>query len=572
LRFGVEKLTEVIKVYSLAPGHRSVVKPLLPRASHRLTRAAGLLLIVVGAIVLSGWILGIEILQTLFGPIGMKANTAVALLLVGTAVRLLSESSRTSRGVGAACGLLASAIGGATFSQHLFGWDLGIDQLLFTELPGAVATTSPGRMGPNASLCLTMAGLALGGLFWGTYRTVAWAQVLGAAVTSLALIPTVGYLYGTRELYAIARYTGIAFHTALSLLVLGITILAAQPDKGPVAAVLSDAPHGIMARRLLAVTIGFPLVLGFAYVVGERNGWYDVVLGSSIFVVAMVVLFSLTIWRTAVALARTSADLKRAEQDRTELLSRERAARQKAEQADRAKDEFIAALSHELRTPLNAILGWMYMLRHDTVPEAARGKAAEAVVRNAGLLARLIEDLLDTSRISTGHLALTRSPTDLKAVAQAAIESVLPASEGKGIHIHLEAAPRLPKVVGDAQRLQQVVWNLLSNSIKFSPPGADVRVRLRTEIGAVVVSVADDGEGIDPAFLPYIFERFQQADSTQAREQGGLGLGLYIARHLTELHGGTLHAYSPGPGKGATLTMRIPPAPEASAAPAGVSV
>ncbi len=521
------------------------------------------MLIVISAIVLSGWTLGIDLLKTLFGPIGMKANNAVSLLLCGIAVRLLTDTRRPSRAVGAACALFASAVGAATFGQHVFGWDLGIDQLLFSEIPGAPATTSPGRMGPNASLCLALAGLAIACLFWGSRRTIEWAQVLGAAVTALALIPMVGYLYGSPELYDVARYTGIAFHSALSLLLLGLTILAAQPDEGPVAALLSDAPHGIMARRLLAVTVAVPLVLGYVNVVGERRGWHDVSLGASLFVVAMIVLLSVTIWRTAVALARTGADLKRAENDRTELLTRERAARQKAEQADRAKDEFIAALSHELRTPLNAILGWMYMLRNDTLPEALRGKAGEAVVRNAGLLSRLIEDLLDTSRISTGHMTLSRTPTDLKAVAQAAIESVLPASEGKGISIKLEAAPRLPKVIADAQRLQQVVWNLLSNSIKFSPDGAEVRVQLKAEAGAVVVSVVDNGEGIDPSFLPFVFERFQQGDVTHELAQSGLGLGLYIARHLTELHGGTLHAYSAGPGKGAVLTMRLPAVPPA---------
>jgi signal transduction histidine kinase len=198
------------------------------------------------------------------------------------------------------------------------------------------------------------------------------------------------------------------------------------------------------------------------------------------------------------------------------------------------------------------------MLRTDTVPESARGKAAEAVVRNAGLLARLIEDLLDTSRITTGHLTLARTSVDLAAVVRAAVESVLPASVGQGVRVVFDAPPALPTVNGDAQRLQQVMWNLLSNAIKFSQAGGEVRIGLKGYADYVVVSVADQGEGIDPAFLPFIFERFQQADPTTVRAQGGLGLGLYIARHLTELHGGTLHAHSPGLGKGTVLTMRIP--------------
>jgi signal transduction histidine kinase len=530
----------------------------LPPSPNLITRSAGLALMTIGVIVLAGWVWDIALLKGLFGPITMKGNAAIALLFAGVALRMDGLSRRLWRVVGMLAAVLAGAIGAATLSEHLGGWELGIDQLLFAEPPGAAATTSPGRMGPNASLCLTLSGIALTCIYRSTPRRLLWAQVLGATVAALALVPTVGYLYGATELYAIARYSGIAFHTGVALLVLGIGILGARPNDGPVAALLNDAPHGIIARRLLGVAVSVPLLLGYIRVVGERLGWFDVGLGASLFVVSMIVLLSLTIWRTAVALARTGADLARSEQDRSDLLTRERAAREKAEQADRAKDQFIAALSHELRTPLNAILGWMYMLRNDAVPEPAKGKAAEAVVRNAGLLARLIEDLLDTSRITTGHLALSRTAVDLRVVVQAAIESVLPASEGQGVRVVLDASPELPTLEADAQRLQQVVWNLLSNAIKFSPPGGIVRVQLSAEGEDAIVVVRDQGKGIDPDFLPYVFERFLQADSTAARDQGGLGLGLYIARHLTELHGGTLHAHSDGPGSGAVFTVRLP--------------
>ena len=260
-----------------------------------------------------------------------------------------------------------------------------------------------------------------------------------------------------------------------------------------------------------------------------------------------------------------------AEQARNDLLTLERAARQKAEQADRAKDEFIAALSHELRTPLNAILGWMYMVRNEAIPDTAKGKAAEAVVRNAGLLARLIEDLLDTSRITTGRLELAMGPVDLRQVVQAAIESVLPASEQRGVGVVLESSDGpIPELTGDPQRLQQVVWNLLSNAIKFSSPGETVHVGVTAHDGAAVVTVRDHGNGIEAGFLPHVFERFQQADSSTARESGGLGLGLYIARHLTEMHGGSLQARSEGHGLGAEFTLRLPAGvPQAS--PAGWS-
>ncbi len=529
-----------------------------PLSPHRTTRIGGLLLVLIASLVLSGWILGIEDLKGLFGSITMKANAAAGLLLAGLALVFVRSSNKSALIAGQVCAVFVGLLGAATLSEHIVGWNLGIDELLFTEGPGARATASPGRFGVNASVCFVLSGIALTGLYRKTRGGAVVAQVLGAMVMTCALVPTVGYLYGAAELYAVARYTGIAFHTAVALLILGLTIISARPSVGPVAALLTEAPHGIMARRLLLVAVVVPLVFGYIRVQGERRGWYDVGLGASIFVVAMIVLLSLTIWRTAVALGRTGKNLQRAEEARNDLLTLERAARQKAEQADRAKDEFIAALSHELRTPLNAILGWMYMLRNEAVTEPAKGKAAEAVVRNAALLARLIEDLLDTSRIATGRVELATGAVDLRAVAHAAIESVLPASQQKGVGVILESAPDLPELTGDAQRLQQVIWNLLSNAIKFSPAGNNVRVVLSAQDGHALVRVKDDGEGIDPAFLPRLFERFQQADPSTARQHGGLGLGLYIAKNLTELHGGTLVAHSDGPGKGAEFTMRLP--------------
>jgi signal transduction histidine kinase len=514
--------------------------------------------IVVASAVLVGWCLDVDELKALRGPITMKANAAAALLAAGVALLLFGSSNRTTVFVARLLAFFVSLVGAATLSQHLFGWNLGIDELLFEEPPGARGTASPGRMGPNGSLCLTLAGLALACLLRPTRKSAVIAQVLGATVAVLALLPTVGYLYGATQLYAVSRYTGIAFHTSVSLLVLGLAVLTARPAEGPAAALLTSAPHGVMARRLLAVAVVFTPAFGYVRVFGERQGWYDVGLGASIFAVAMIVLLSLTIWRTAVALGRTAEDLQRAEQARTDLLALERAARQKAEQADRAKDEFIAALSHELRTPLNAILGWMYMLRNEAVPDAAKGRAAEAVVRNAGLLARLIEDLLDTSRITTGRMELATTSVDVPAVVRAAIESVLPASEQRGVRVELEVAAGIPELTGDPQRLQQVVWNLLSNAIKFSPPGSTVNVAVTAHDDAAVVRVRDSGEGIEVGFLPQLFERFQQADSSTARATGGLGLGLYIAKHLTELHGGSLHAQSEGRGQGAEFTLRLP--------------
>jgi len=249
---------------------------------------------------------------------------------------------------------------------------------------------------------------------------------------------------------------------------------------------------------------------------------------------------------------------KQAEVEREQLLAREQAARAEAEAANRIKDEFLATLSHELRTPLNAMLGWIQLLRTRKFDEATTTRALETIDRNTKSLAQLIEDVLDVSRIITGKLRLNVRPVELVPVISAAIETVLPAAEAKDIQLKsLFDTPAGP-VLGDANRLQQVVWNLLSNAVKFTPKGGLVEIRLAVINSRVQIRVSDTGQGISPDFLPYVFERFRQADSSITRSQGGLGLGLAIVRHLVELHGGTVYAESLGVGQGATFIVELP--------------
>jgi signal transduction histidine kinase len=247
-----------------------------------------------------------------------------------------------------------------------------------------------------------------------------------------------------------------------------------------------------------------------------------------------------------------------AEQERARLLDLEQAARKQAEEANRTKDEFLATLSHELRTPLNAILGWVQVLRMGKLDPAAAGKALETIERNARSQAQLIADLLDVSRIITGKLRLDFKPVDLRRIIDSALESVRPAADAKGIALDLSISPLASPVLGDSDRLQQVTWNLLSNAIKFTARGGAVAVRLREAGGNAVIQVSDSGIGIRPDFLPYVFDRFRQAEGSITRTHGGLGLGLSIVRHLIELHGGTAEVESAGEGQGATFIVRLP--------------
>jgi PAS domain S-box-containing protein len=249
---------------------------------------------------------------------------------------------------------------------------------------------------------------------------------------------------------------------------------------------------------------------------------------------------------------------KKAETEREMLLERTEAALGEAEIASRMKDEFLATVSHELRTPLNAILGWTQMLKSGVVGSEKLPKAIETIERNSRSQAQLVEDLLDITRIVSGKIRLVIAPVELKNVVEAAIETVRPAAEAKNIQIEKHFEPVVEQVSGDAERLQQIVWNLLSNAIKFTPKNGKITVSLECADSTAQIVVKDSGVGIETEFLPYVFDRFRQADGSTTRKHGGLGLGLAIVKHLAELHGGQVSADSDGAGLGATFYVRLP--------------
>ena len=259
------------------------------------------------------------------------------------------------------------------------------------------------------------------------------------------------------------------------------------------------------------------------------------------------------------------AERKQAEEERAQLLVREQAARAEAEQANRTKDEFLATLSHELRTPLSAILGWSHLVRSGKLDESQMSRAFETIERNARSQSQLIDDLLDVSRIITGKLQIEPRPVDLCGVIEAASDAVRPALEAKAIKFEAVMNSENCFVLGDPTRLQQIFWNLFSNAVKFTPEGGHVRVEIKHVDSAIRVSVSDTGVGITPEFLPYIFDRFRQADGSTTRIHGGLGLGLSIVKHLVQLHQGSVVVESPGKDHGSTFTVALPQASAASA-------
>ena len=257
-------------------------------------------------------------------------------------------------------------------------------------------------------------------------------------------------------------------------------------------------------------------------------------------------------------LAGMVAELTRLEEMRQQLLERERAAREGAEEANRLKDQFLAMVSHELRTPLNAIVGWADMLRLGVLTPADRERASESIYGNARRQAQLVDELLDVARITSGKLRLDRKAVDLGRVVRDAVDVVQAAADAKGVEITTSVAPGVGLIYGDGARLQQVAWNLMTNAVKFTAAGGSVHVGVRRVNSAAELVVRDNGIGIPPEFLPDVFEPFRQADATTTRRHGGLGLGLSIVRHLVEAHGGSIGVTSEGDGRGTTFTVHLP--------------
>ena len=281
-------------------------------------------------------------------------------------------------------------------------------------------------------------------------------------------------------------------------------------------------------------------------------------LGVGVFISLMIEELHRSRWRvqaTALEQVRHQEELLRMRQESEERF---RIAWREAEAASRSKDEFLATLSHELRTPLNAILGWTQILELTPDDGEKRSRGLQAIHRNARAQAQLIDDLLDLSRIVSGKMRLDVRSVDLLSVIDGAVEAVRPAAEARSLRLHRVLDPRAGPIAGDADRLRQVAWNLLSNAVKFTPKGGRVEVRLERVNSHVEIIVADSGIGISAEFLPHVFDRFRQFDSSASRTHGGLGLGLAIVRHLVELHGGTVEARSPGLGQGSTFVVALP--------------
>ncbi len=539
-----------------------------------MVRVLAAVAIAIGAFWVAAWIAGLaQAWATLY--LTVKFNMAVAQIAAGTALLLLHDPgpSRPRTWVGVAAAAFVLGLGAATLEEHVFQDHLGIDELVFAEPAGALGTTHPNRMGPPGSTSLLLLGAGLLSLA----RRRRLAPYLGVAALLVVLVPAVGFIVRIEQLYSVAAITGIAWPSVLAVSCLGVGLVLASPDSGPMVVLRRDDPGGALARRALPAALLLPVALGFLLKQGEYRGLYDKQAGTGLLVAGLATLLSAFVWgvaariselwtrreRSVEALYRAQGALRESEASLRRMnleidAARENAerARAAAEEATRAKDDFLATLSHELRTPLSPVVSSLAVLLGEPGLRPEVRRRLETIEKNVQLEARLIDDLLDITRIERGLLELHRQPVELVELIERAVDVCRPAIEARRIAFSFDRGTPPYPLHADPVRIQQVFWNLLNNATKFTPEGGRAGVRCRRAGGVVVAEVFDSGAGIDPAELDGVFDAFAQGRA--ARRLGGLGLGLAISRQMIERHGGTIAAESAGCGAGTTIRLSLP--------------
>ena len=688
--------------------------------------AGALLAMVIGSAALLGWILDVEFLKRIHPTlVTMKANTAVCLILSSFSLLLLRDPRAPlwKRRLGQVFAALVATVGILTLSEHVIGWNLGIDQLFFYESPNEAGLSFPGRMGVAGSLDFFFLGLAMLFLDARSRRWFRLSNVSVVMIVAVTVLVFLYYFYGIEEVDPIAKHFTIALHTVIAFFSLCAAILFARPERGLVALMLSNSPGSVVARRMWPALL-IVVLLGWFRTMGRDARWFGAGFGTAMFVLCILLLLVFLIWWTAVSLnrtdrerriaekrldvlvrvselirtlhdpnelsyavaktvgveldlrrclfnetdverdleivyrdycdraesvagvhriseyssitselmkrgetvvncdsktdPRTAADYEqsykptgerayiafpllrdghwvaslwasddeprewtkeevrlvqtvgertwtaieklRAEAERELLLHSEQEARDVAEKANQLKDEFLATLSHELRNPLNVILGYSeVLLRMPEIEQSGQlRRISEALRRNAQSQSQLINDLLDLSRLQRGKISLNNETVSLAVIIDSAVETVRAEAAAKGIDIHLHLSDQILLVDGDRLRLQQIAWNVLNNAVKFTPAGGHININLNRDEKDAVLVVEDSGQGIDPSFLPHVFEMFRQADASNSRRHGGMGIGLALVQQLARLHGGTVAAESEGANKGSRFIVRLP--------------
>ena len=508
-----------------------------PRWFHGLAGALALYALVGGLISLSGWVFDIpRLTDWLDSGISIQPNTALLLILAGTAGLLLNYSKR--RGWVLVLGVFIAVVGALNLLQYLIGVDLGFNhQLLFGRTWGGASTVSPGRFGPPASVSFIMIGFAFAFLGSSQGHTHKFVPGLALIVVLITMFSLLGYIFGARNFYEIPWLSAIAMQSASMLMAMGVSHILSVPQHHPMLLLSERSSAGNMARTVLPTLIVMIPLFIWLRTKGYEFGWYD--LGASRAIGAAMLLIGVLslMWVALLAMRRR------------ELSER---------YADQRKDEFLAILAHELRNPLAPLSNATSILKLSRNDPVAADRALDMIERQTTYMVRLVDDLLDLSRISNGKLELRRERVALTFVIELAMETCGPIAEAAGQKVSVELPNEAIYLDADPVRLSQVVCNLLNNASKYSGEQEHIQLIVERQSETAVMRIKDNGIGIPPDMLHYIFEMFSQVDQSLEKAKGGLGIGLTLASRLVQLHNGTIKAYSDGPGKGSEFVVELP--------------
>ena len=525
--------------------------------AERLTLASVLVTIAVGLTVLTGWALGVDVMRRLFASrVHVLPITAIAFIVAAVSLWMQRRSVREAGArwiVARGLALLVFALGVIALAERLFGWNARIDGVMFPEALRALPYRPIGLMATNSAICFTLAGAALFLLDGHTRRvrkTAHWFSTLGIGLATLALI---GYLYGARRLYQLDGAAEMSLGSAVAFFVLNVGILGARPGVSWAGRLVSRTGTGMLARRLLLALTIVPVALGWLFIHARSELLVSREVGTAILVLVMMGI-QLTV------LLRAAAIVQRGERAQATALEHAAAARDEAERANRAKNDFLAVMSHELRTPLNAIIGYASLLR-DGIPEPASAGQRHQLDRigaSAKHLLALIDEVLTLSRLDLGRERVTPTPIAVGVLVEEAAAMTEPEAKRKGLVLALEVPSSDVTMTTDAGKLRQALVNLIGNAVKFTDHGS-VRVRAWAEREGeeLVFEVEDTGIGIASEHLPRVFDAFWQVDQAPTRRVGGTGLGLHVTRRLVRLLGGDVLARS-AVGVGSCFTIRMP--------------
>lgn len=511
-----------------------------------------------GCLVLIGWIFDITVLKSVFPDmVAMKANTALNFVLLGVSLWLvvLGKISQRNLLIAQVCAFVVVIVGGLSFSEYLFGWNLGIDQLLFKEPVGAIGTSHTGRMAPITAVNFTMLGLSLIFLDVKTRHGYRIAQFLALVTAFTGLLGLIGYAFNVIGLYKIiSSYTQIALHTTVIFILFSLGVLSARAHDGLMVVVTSGNAGSFIMRRILPFAIAIPVVLGWLCLEGQRLRFYDAEFGMAFFALIQITVLSIVIWVNGALLNRTDIERKRAEEEIKELNEELKRRTFELESINKELEAFSYSVSHDLRAPLRAIDGFSGIILEDYSDKFdAEGKRLlNVIINNAHKMGQLIDDLLTFSRL--GRQDIRSSNIDMSELAKTVFEELKTISSDRTIELNIKT---LPPACGDRAMIREVFANLLSNAVKFTRTKAPAVIEVggTTEDEENIYCVKDNGVGFDMQYKNKLFGVFQRLHS--AEEFEGTGVGLALTQQIIHRHGGRVWAEGKL-NEGATFYFSLP--------------